>query len=100
MVYKAGTAAYEWAYDKYINLTFPENPDDFNPEGLVKKEYPGTRNGKVIKWQDPKTGEGYEWNEDIANGEHYHKLPEGGKGRMPHPDTGNDHMYPGDRVPE
>jgi len=99
LVFTSGVV-YDRCVDYIINATFPENPDDFNPDGLVKNEYPGTKNGKVIKWQDPETGAGYEWNEDIANGEHYHKLPDGGKGRVPHPDTGNDHMYPGDRVPE
>jgi filamentous hemagglutinin len=90
----------DWVYDKYINATFPDSPDDFNPDGLVKNEYPCTKNGKIIKWQDPQTGAGYEWDEDPANGEHYHKLPEGGNGRVPDPDTGNTHYYQGDNVPE
>jgi filamentous hemagglutinin len=100
MVYKAGSTLYYWAYDKYINATFPESPYDFNPDGLVRKEW-DTPNGKVVKWLNPGTKKAeYEWNEDIENGEHYHKIPEGGKGRVEHPETGDTHMYPGDTVPE
>ncbi|WP_373657526.1 hypothetical protein [Sporomusa acidovorans] len=98
IAYRAGTAAYEWAYNKYINATFPENPDDFNPDGLVKREW-NTKNGKIVKWLDPDGKAKYEWDEDADHGEHYHHTPDG-KGREPHPETGDTHMYPGDTVPE
>ena len=89
----------EWANNYYINATFPENPDEFNPDGLVKKEW-DTPNGKVVKWLNPDTGKSeYEWNEDLKHGAHYHKTPDGNN-REEHPDTGNAHMYPGDSVPE
>jgi len=42
-------ALYDWAYDKYINATFPVDPDDFNPDGLGRQEG-DTPNGKVAKW--------------------------------------------------
>ena len=32
---------------------FTLNPDDFNPIGLIREEYPGTYNGRTIKWRDP-----------------------------------------------
>lgn len=54
LIYAAGSAGYNWAYDKYINATFPESPYDFNPDGLVRKEW-DTPNGKVVKWLNPGT---------------------------------------------
>ena len=76
---------------------FPKNPADFNPSGLIKKEY---NNGKIIKWQDPKTGKSvYEWNADAKYGNHYHYTPDG-KNRAVHPDTGDTHINPGDSVPK
>ena len=43
---------------------FPINPYDFKPKGHVMKEYPGTKNGKIIQWIDPVSGKNvFEWNE-------------------------------------
>lgn len=52
---------------------FPLNPLKFNPKGLEMKIYPGTKNGRIIKWMDPLTNEAiFEWDEDFNNGAHYH----------------------------
>ena len=50
---------------------FPEDPNDFNPIGMVRNEY-NTPNGLVIKWGYTKKSTVFEWNEDLKNGEHYH----------------------------
>ncbi|MRN53615.1 hypothetical protein [Paenibacillus monticola] len=64
---------------------FPESPNDFNPAGLVGKNY---KNGDIIKWNDPETGQAvYEWNKDVKYGDHFHLTPDG-KNRMEHPETG------------
>ena len=52
---------------------FPEDPNDFNPIGMVRNEY-NTPNGLVIKWGYTKKSTVFEWNEDLKNGEHYHCL--------------------------
>lgn len=44
---------------------FPENPYDFNPRGLIREEYAGTGNGKIIKWFLVGWEEVFEWNEDF-----------------------------------
>ncbi|KRQ86779.1 tRNA nuclease WapA precursor [Caloramator mitchellensis] len=76
--------------------TFPQDPNKFNPKGLIRKEY---NKGKIIKWHDPTTGKAiYEWNADAKYGDHYHYTPDG-KNRMPHPDTGDTHIKPGQRIP-
>lgn len=70
-------------FERGSGPNFPEDPKSFKPEGLITKEY---KNGKIIKWHDPKTGKAiYEWNEDPIYGDHYHVTPDG-KNRMPHPD--------------
>ena len=76
--------------------TYPSNPNDFNPNGLVKKVYvePGTgRNGGIIKWEIPGTKLAvFEWNEDYKYGPHYHVM---------NPETGNahtNHLYAGDII--
>lgn len=55
------------------DIRFPANPDDFNPRGLQKCPYPGTKNGRVTKW---KLGEEtiFEWDENTkhSDGPHYH----------------------------
>ena len=82
---------------------FPENPEDFNPQGLEKKEYLGKKNGKIIHWDNPQTGETeYSWHEEKNRpdiDEHYHKGRDTKEGHETHPDTGDTHMYPGDRIP-
>ena len=76
---------------------FTKDIRTFKPDGLVRKEY---NDGKIIKWHDPKTGKAvYEWNADPTYGDQYHVTPDG-KNRMPHPDTGDTHIKPGERVPE
>ena len=63
---------------KHKQAVFPENPYDFHPRGLIMKEYPGTKNGRIIEWKDPLSGiKIFEWNEDFHYGAHYHvMLPE------------------------
>jgi RHS repeat-associated protein len=91
-MYKAGSTAQGTS-----KTVFPEDPKTFNPDSLVRKEY---NNGKIIKWHDPKTGKAvYEWNADPKYGNHYHVTPDG-KNRIPHPDTGNTHIRPGESVPK
>ena len=75
--------------------TFPEDPDDFNPDGLTRKEFQ-TPNGKVIKWFNEDGQAVYEWDEDLSHGSHYHILDENGRTRIPGP-NGNTHRYPGER---
>ena len=54
---------------------FPVNPYEFAPRGLVRKEYPGSYNGRIIKWVYPLQNTPiFEWNEDFENGAHYHVL--------------------------
>ena len=54
---------------------FTTNPYDFAPKGLVMKEYPGTKNGRIIEWRDPiSQAKIFEWNEDLKNGSHYHAM--------------------------
>jgi hypothetical protein len=80
---------------------FPNNPDDFNPNGLTRHPY---KNGEILKWQetniDGSRGKAiFEWNYDAGpNGSHYHITPNG-VDRIIHPFTGNTHMYPGDMIP-
>jgi len=94
IVSKASSGRSSRETDKNV---FPEDPKSFNPEGLIRKEY---NNGKIIKWHDPKTGKAiYEWNADPIYGDHYHITPDG-KNRIPHPDTGDIHIKPGERIPE
>ena len=72
---------------------FTINPHEFKPNGLTEVEYPGTKNGKIIKWIDPKTSVPvFEWDEDPKFGPHYHILIDGKH-------TG-DHYLPGMVVPE
>ena len=75
---------------------FPVDPFQFVPRGLVMRVYPGSKNGRIIKWMDPITKIPiFEWNEDFVNGAHYHALlPEwGGK----HDGL---HYLPGAPIPE
>ena len=54
-------------------VIFTENPNEFKPKGLIKREFSGTHNGRVIKWFIPGTNTAvFEWNEDLNNGPHYH----------------------------
>ena len=54
---------------------FTANPYDFNPKGLVRTEYAGTKNGRIIEWRDPTLDvKIFEWNEDLRNGSHYHAM--------------------------
>ena len=72
---------------------FTKNPYDFNPNGLIRKEYPGSYNGKIIKWIDPVTKNTiFEWNEDFKEGPHYHIL-------VNNKHVG-DHKKAGESVPE
>lgn len=77
--------------------TFPEDPADFNPEGLTKRTFE-TPNGKITKWFDEDGNAVYEWDEDLANGSHYHVIGEDGNTRLPSV-SGETHFRPGDRVP-
>ena len=60
---------------------------------LIRKEFPGTNNEKIIKWFYPNTRKAiFEWNEDLEYGPHYHILID-----VKH--TG-DHIKPDTPVPE
>ena len=75
---------------------FPVNPYDFSPKGLVRLEFKGTSNGRIIKWKDPfNNAIVFEWDEDIVNGSHYHAL-------LPQWNEKHDgvHYAPGTFVPE
>ena len=75
---------------------FPKNPYDFNPNGLIRTEYPGTKNGRIIEWKTPLDGYRiFEWDEDFMHGAHYHTFLiewDGNHNCM--------HYYPGMAVPE
>ncbi len=72
---------------------FTSDPYDFNPKNLIRKEYPGSYNGKIIKWIEPMTGTVvFEWDEDFEHGAHYHILKNN--------DHSGDHIQPGTPVPE
>ena len=62
--------------DKSSKVIFPENPNNFNPAGLVRTDYEGTKNGKIIVWQDANKTTVFEWNENPngskKDGPHYH----------------------------
>ena len=54
---------------------FTLNPYDFNPVGLVREEYSGSDNGRIIVWLDPVSRNCvFEWDEDFMNGPHYHAM--------------------------
>ena len=76
-------------------IQFPENPDDFNPEGLRKIGPFETKNGKIIKWLDENNKAVYEWDEDLTYGTHYHVIGEDGNTRLPN-SAGETHFLPGD----
>ena len=71
-------------------VIFPDNPNDFNPVGLVKVHRSGTKNGAIISWMDTVSNtEVFRWDENstMPNGPHYHIY-------------GTGHYYPGMIVPE
>lgn len=75
---------------------FPVNPYDFHPNGLVMTEYPGTKNGRIIKWRDPIShAKIFEWDEDPRNGAHYHAMLIEWDGKHH-----GQHYLPGTPVPE
>ena len=74
-------------------VIFPENPNDFNPVGLVKVVRAGSKNGILISWMDitsPKQVAVFRWDENpnFPNGPHYHINGQ------------NTHYYAGNAVPE
>ena len=75
---------------------FPSNPYDFHPKGLISKVYPGSYNGKTIKWFIPGTNTViFEWNEDFEHGPHYHAILVEWDSKHKGP-----HYQPGTPVPE
>ncbi len=77
---------------------FPENPNDFQPIGLVPG-YGGTKNGKIIFWNSPITNHTvFTWHENsnYNNGSHYY-INDIDKGS---PNKEHTHFYPGELVPE
>lgn len=79
---------------KTQKIIFPNNPDFFNPIGLVRVDRPGTKNGKIISWMNPVNNmEVFRWDENInyPNGPHYH---------INSPVYMGKHFYFGDEVPE
>ena len=80
-------------------VVFPLNPNDFNPNGLIRYYSPGTKNGSMFFWNDPITNKPvFTWHENSnhSNGSHYHiEELNFGKKSKDHP-----HFYPGNLVPE
>ena len=76
--------------------TFPEDPNDFNPVGLIRVYREGTKNGPIIQWYSPWDTKNFvfEWDRDFAKGQHYHinGMMEGNGKRM--------HFWPGEPIPE
>lgn len=75
---------------------FTVSPYDFNPNGLVMVEYPGSKNGRIIQWKIPGSKSViFEWDEDLMNSPHYHAM-------LPDSDNAHTglHYFPGDLVPE
>lgn len=64
-------------------------PEQFKPRGLTMRIYPGTSNGRFIKWFDLSGAMIFEWDEDLYNGSHYHIRSHDGN-----------HYLPGTPVPE
>ena len=73
------------------DVRFPENPDDFRPCGLIRNDYAGTHNGRIIKWKDMYGQVIFEWNEDLNYRSHYHILVR---------DVDPMHYFPNYPVPE
>ncbi len=71
------------------NAIFPIIPETFAPKGLTMHLYPGTSNGRFIKWFDASGIMIFEWDEDLTNGAHYHIIVHDGI-----------HYLPGTPVPE
>lgn len=106
------TAEKEWASKLIFGIVvrdrngdviydFPEDPQDFIPDGLSLRDLPGTFNGKIKQWYNPETGETeYSCHENTDDNEpHYHKGEDKKGKHEKHPDTGDTHMYPGDSIP-
>ena len=75
---------------------FTPNPYDFNPRGLIRTEYAGSGNGRIIKWVEPGTKTPiFEWDEDYEYGAHYHAMLAEWKGAH-----NKMHYAPGSIVPE
>ena len=83
---------------KRKQVYFPEDPNLFVPFGLVRNDYPGGRNGAIIKWSVPgfKKFVIFEWDEDLAHGSHYHVMTPFDLGK--HIEL--IHWEPGDPIPE
>ena len=79
--------------------TYPQNPFDFNPNGLERRVIvaPGSgKNGGIIKWFYPGGGEAiFEWDEDWKIGSHYHAMEIG----MASKHSG-DHLWPNTVIDE
>jgi RHS repeat-associated protein len=76
-----------------IPATFPNDPNDFNPPGLIPNTLPGSNNGGFIQWKDSQGRIIYQWDEDWKKGSHYHYYP----GGIKEEDT---HYYPGTPIPK
>ncbi len=81
--------------EKKNGEVFPQNPDNFNPEGLHRRDF---KNGEIKKWLDKDNKAIYEWNKDPVYGDHYHFTPDG-KNRTPGV-TGDTHLKPGEIIPK
>ena len=95
---EAGTISKNAGYVNDVGkegIVFPENPNDFNPEGLVKIGPFHTKNGDIIKWIDENGKAVYEWDQDFRYGPHYHVIGPDGNTRLPN-SNGETHFWPGD----
>ena len=60
------------------------------------REFPGTKNGRIIEWRDPVSqAKIFEWDEDLNNFPHYHAMLIEWDGNHLGP-----HYFPGFPVPE
>ena len=79
--------------------TYPQNPYDFNPKGLERREHvkPGQgSNGGVFKWYYPGDKRPiFEWDEDWKIGSHYHAMEVEWGGSH-----SGDHLWPGAAIEE
>ena len=86
-----------WPIKKPVH--FPEDPNDFQPIGLVPVYREGTKNGSMIQWISPLTNRPvFTWHENSnhENGAHYH-INDIDKGI---PSKFHKHFYAYETVPE
>ena len=87
-------------------VVFPQNPEEFRPLGLTRRDYPGTSNGRIYKWGytdvKGKRVEIFEWDEGTNEplGQHYHIMTPEMKNKHVNEDGEVEHYFPGDPILE